>query len=164
VPAGGTAGQVLEKVNGTDYNTQWTTPAEGGARYIVLPFAAASYNPADAGTKFIGSLSAQSPRDFATQPAIRVPVAGTVVGWWVKSFVNSVGSNENVNFYLRLNDTTDFGNITDQWDTGYTDVASGALTQAVSAGDSLVVKVVAPTWPTTNPTSVNVQGWILIQV
>ena len=30
VPAGGTAGQVLSKVDGTDYNTQWTTPAAGG--------------------------------------------------------------------------------------------------------------------------------------
>lgn len=27
VPTGGTAGQVLEKINGTDYNTQWATPA-----------------------------------------------------------------------------------------------------------------------------------------
>lgn len=30
VPAGGTAGQVLEKIDGTDYNTQWATPAGGG--------------------------------------------------------------------------------------------------------------------------------------
>lgn len=30
VPAGGTAGQVLTKVDGTDFNTQWTTPAAGG--------------------------------------------------------------------------------------------------------------------------------------
>ena len=30
VPTGGTAGQVLSKVNGTDYNTQWVTPASGG--------------------------------------------------------------------------------------------------------------------------------------
>lgn len=30
VPTGGTAGQVLEKVDGTDYNTQWATPAAGG--------------------------------------------------------------------------------------------------------------------------------------
>jgi len=27
VPAGGTTGQVLEKIDGTDYNTQWATPA-----------------------------------------------------------------------------------------------------------------------------------------
>lgn len=30
VPAGGTAGQVLEKIDGTDYNTQWATPSGGG--------------------------------------------------------------------------------------------------------------------------------------
>lgn len=30
VPTGGTAGQVLSKVDGTDYNTQWTTPSGGG--------------------------------------------------------------------------------------------------------------------------------------
>lgn len=30
VPAGGTAGQVLTKVNGTNYNVTWTTPATGG--------------------------------------------------------------------------------------------------------------------------------------
>lgn len=31
VPAGGTAGQVLAKIDGTDYNTQWSTPSGGGA-------------------------------------------------------------------------------------------------------------------------------------
>ena len=30
VPTGGTAGQVLTKVDGTDYNTQWSTPSGGG--------------------------------------------------------------------------------------------------------------------------------------
>ena len=30
IPAGGTTGQVLEKVDGTSYNTQWATPAGGG--------------------------------------------------------------------------------------------------------------------------------------
>jgi hypothetical protein len=30
VPAGGTAGQVLQKVDGTDYNTEWATPQAGG--------------------------------------------------------------------------------------------------------------------------------------
>ena len=31
VPTGGTAGQVLTKINGTNYNTQWTTVAGGAA-------------------------------------------------------------------------------------------------------------------------------------
>lgn len=30
VPTGGTAGQVLAKVDGTDYNTEWVTPQSGG--------------------------------------------------------------------------------------------------------------------------------------
>ncbi|MCK6608047.1 MAG: collagen-like protein [Flavobacterium sp.] len=30
VPTGGTTGQVLAKVNGTDFNTQWVTPSAGG--------------------------------------------------------------------------------------------------------------------------------------
>lgn len=30
VPAGGTAGQVLSKIDGTDYNTEWVTPSGGG--------------------------------------------------------------------------------------------------------------------------------------
>ena len=30
VPTGGTAGQVLAKVDGTDYNTEWITPSGGG--------------------------------------------------------------------------------------------------------------------------------------
>lgn len=33
VPAGGTAGQVLQKVDGTDYNTEWATPSGGGGGY-----------------------------------------------------------------------------------------------------------------------------------
>ena len=34
VPSGGTAGQVLSKVDGTDYNTAWTTPSGGGGTTI----------------------------------------------------------------------------------------------------------------------------------
>lgn len=30
VPTGGSAGQVLSKINSTDYNTQWVTPSAGG--------------------------------------------------------------------------------------------------------------------------------------
>lgn len=36
VPAGGTADQVLTKIDGTDYNTEWRDPAGGGAPAWVL--------------------------------------------------------------------------------------------------------------------------------
>lgn len=31
LPSGGTAGQVLEKIDSSDYNTQWVTPSGGGS-------------------------------------------------------------------------------------------------------------------------------------
>lgn len=34
VPAGGTAGQVLRKIDGTDYNTEWATPGAAANRYV----------------------------------------------------------------------------------------------------------------------------------
>lgn len=37
VPTGGAAGQVLSKVNATDFNTAWTTPASGGSAANGLP-------------------------------------------------------------------------------------------------------------------------------
>ena len=36
VPNGGTAGQVLAKVDGTDYNTEWVTPSSGGATHFTM--------------------------------------------------------------------------------------------------------------------------------
>lgn len=35
VPPGGSAGQVLTKIDGTDYNTEWTTPAGGGGAVTI---------------------------------------------------------------------------------------------------------------------------------
>jgi len=34
VPVGGTAGQVIEKIDGTDYNTQWVTPVDNDTQYV----------------------------------------------------------------------------------------------------------------------------------
>lgn len=43
VPTGGTAGQVLTKVDGTDYNTQWSTPQSGGGNPIYRVTNAATF-------------------------------------------------------------------------------------------------------------------------
>src|SRR5215469_18884401 len=42
VPAGGTAGQALVKINATDYNTQWTTIATGSGLPADVVVAAAT--------------------------------------------------------------------------------------------------------------------------
>jgi hypothetical protein len=48
VPAGGTAGQVLEKIDGTDFNTQWATLSGGGAEVNDLTAAVTWANVPDA--------------------------------------------------------------------------------------------------------------------
>ena len=50
VAPGGTAGQVLSKIDGTNFNTQWTTPAAGGGATILNgsgPPSTAIGNPGD---------------------------------------------------------------------------------------------------------------------
>lgn len=46
VPVGGTTGQVLSKIDGTNYNTQWTTPSSGGGglTYIIAIMTATQAN------------------------------------------------------------------------------------------------------------------------
>lgn len=44
VPSGGTTGQILEKINGTDYNVQWATPGGGGAWSFVTSSTASTSN------------------------------------------------------------------------------------------------------------------------
>jgi len=44
VPVGGTTGQVLSKINSTDYNTQWITPASGGGTGTVTSVSVTTAN------------------------------------------------------------------------------------------------------------------------
>ena len=50
VPTGGTAGQVLTKINATDYNTQWTTPSVGTAPVTQVPNAFHGHFPSSSTT------------------------------------------------------------------------------------------------------------------
>lgn len=45
IPTGGTAGQVLAKVDGTDYNTEWVTPQSGGGSAPVIYSGTYRYKP-----------------------------------------------------------------------------------------------------------------------
>lgn len=134
-----------------------------GTRYLLLTFGCASDNPADGATRYISVIQGLPPRTAASNGPMVVPVDGTVVGYHVSTHVNAGGGSELVNFYLRLNDTTDFGNETIAWDTNYKELVVSGLSQAVAAGDKLIVKMVYPTWAT-DPTTVRHFGWVLMEV
>ena len=137
----------------------------GGTAYVTTGFACVTFVPAHAAVSYVGALLSQTPRSVATQPAMRVPASGSIVGLWVKSFVNGVGTSEAVTFLIRHNNTTDIpgSSVTDGWETQYTDAyVTLATPYAVVAGDTIVIKVTQPTY-TTLPTGVTIQGWVLIR-
>ena len=76
VPAGGTAGQVLSKVDGTDYNTEWVTPsAGGGIDYFTVTTVAGSYNQQTTAAFTLGA-------DYTKYKVIELVFAARVpVGW-----------------------------------------------------------------------------------
>jgi hypothetical protein len=82
VAAGGAAGQVLSKINATDYNTQWTTPVSDWSNLTGKP---ATFPPtlpiAQSGvTNLVSDLAAKSPLAAVSTSAPGSPVTGQF--WW----------------------------------------------------------------------------------
>lgn len=113
-------------------------------------------DPADATTYYIGQFMPYSPAAFADQGLIRVPVACTLIAMYVNWYATAtVGSNENITMSVDKNAGT-LTTIATVGNTDRTKVFSNAgLSIAFAAGDSIMVKLVTPTWAT-NPTQVNI--------
>lgn len=108
--------------------------------------------PADTTIYFFGGIRT-TPNTTATEHRIPVPITGTVVRFDLFIQISGTdGSSENSTFDLRLNNTTDFCQITENHDGDV--LTSTTCSQAVSAGDYLEIKWATPNWVTTNPTSV----------
>ncbi|MCU4189664.1 hypothetical protein M9Q43_10875, partial [Flavobacterium sp. HXWNR29] len=73
VPAGGTTGQVLAKVNGTDYNTQWVTPSAGGSGASVQLFA----NKVGGSSETLPVATSTSPTTIVFNNVLNSPTLGT---------------------------------------------------------------------------------------
>ena len=126
-------------------------------------FQAASTNPTDATTRYIGGapISQLSAYANATYTA---PVAGTVTAAtfsWYGS--GTAGSNETISMYVRVNDTTDYLIASVGNTSANKQFVNSALSIALAANDTFSIKLVYPTW-VTNPTSVYISGVLLFEV
>ena len=126
-------------------------------------FQAASTNPTDATTRYIGGapISQLSAYANATYTA---PVAGTVTAAtfsWYGS--GTAGSNETISMYVRVNDTTDYLIASVGNTSANKQFVNSALSIALAANDTFSIKLVYPTWAT-NPTSVYISGVLLFEV
>lgn len=119
-------------------------------------------SPADATTYYVGDRAANGIATVYSQAQFQIYATCTVQKVYVHTTNESgtVGSSETVTYSLRKNNTTDSSTGTTTWDmatnTGTDATFSPAF--AVTAGDTIVLKIVTPTW-VTNPTGIAVAGW-----
>jgi len=124
---GGTAGQVLAKIDSTNYNTQWVTPSGGGVTSVAGTGAISSsggtapvISIANAGTATVGavqltnSTSSTSTTTAATPNSVKsaydlANLAVMLAGWEVYTFGNSGVIASAPRFVLTTNQTNTSG-------------------------------------------------------
>ncbi len=144
VPAGGSAGQVLSKINATDYNTQWTTPSGGGGSAALqlavgqtagqsMPTAEESYTVQweTPGTN-VSSQFNTSTETFT------VAVSGL---YYIEAaFSAAVDPSSSGALKIHINGARSSQTITNRWGQGPTDLGSYAFTNKtvfLNAGDTV---------------------------
>jgi len=157
----GTSGQVL-KSNGAGALPSFSGGSSGYSLYFSSLTAS---NPSASSTYFIRPGSSMTSVSLATASGtkIYVPKSGTLVcGGFMVSIGGTLGSNENVSIYARLNNTTDIAiSTTSQWTSTPITYVNSGLSSSVSAGDYFQIKIVTPAW-TTNPASVDISISLII--
>lgn len=132
-----------------------------GAKYTICPDTGSTTSPADTSNYFFGA----NGRPMSTTEGntkMYIPVSGTLTAaeiFWFAS--TAAGSNESFTMYVRYNGTTDI-TISAVSDTSATKrFTNTGLSQSVSAGDYLEIKIITPAWGT-NPTGVQCGGTLYI--
>lgn len=140
VPTGGTTGQVLAKIDGTDYNTQWVS---AGAGDVVGPASATNNNIAvfdlatgklikDGGVAIAALATLASPT-FTGTPAAPTAAAGTATTQLATTaFVNTLNVQS---------------------------IASSSTPTPTSVNDQLEITALAANMTLTNPTGTMQDGW-----
>lgn len=100
---------------------------------------------------------------FPANTKCMIPKAGTITKAYGTAVIEgTLGSNENVSLYIRVNNTTDATiTTTAQWTAADNPFSNASMSQAVSAGDYIQFKLLTPAWAT-NPTQVSACCTVLI--
>jgi hypothetical protein len=138
----------------------WAEPGGGGLGYT-LQVRTTMLGPADGATYYLGPLNY-----WATTYGygrFKIPKSGTIkalsLNWLATT---TAGSNESISCYIRVNDSTDTLIATIGDGLNHKTFENTSLNISVSAGDTISVKIVCPTWAT-NPAAVYVGGVIYIE-
>lgn len=128
-------------------------------KYVLPLFTTTATSPAASSVLYFGFLTVPS---VTYDPVkIVIPIAGVIQRLDVKVNVAGIlASAELVDFYARLNDTTDVGPVSFTNDAAHTS-GFAVVSQAVVAGDFIAAKIVTPAW-SVSPTTV--RYWMTVVI
>lgn len=135
----------------------------GGGLGYVLQLSMSTYNPTDSATNYFGSwTSATSANTIDGIMRVYCPKAGTIKAAYVYGRSTTAGTGEDWSMYVRINSTTDVLIETLASTSNDRVWSNTGLSQAVSAGDYIEIKVVNPAWAT-NPVTFRPMAVIYIE-
>lgn len=148
--------ELLALLNQLLCNLNENPPLAGGGYPVILQ-STTTFNPADSLTNYFGvgnGLSTPTSLQSFDLTSIQVPKAGTITRVFVKVKVSgTLASSETVQHFVRINDTTDVGQVDLDYSAVQQSGVNSTVSQAVVAGDMIALKVVTPAW-VTNPIGV----------
>jgi hypothetical protein len=153
----GTSGTFLQS-QGAGADPIYATPSG----YTIPILTIGSGNPSASTTYYYGMDTLSSVQTTYANASVKIPRAGTLKGAYIKVRITVNGSGESVPHSIRINDTTDVSVGNGTYNAAEVDITSTSLNQAVSAGDTFVLKIATPAW-SSPPTTVRWAGYVYIE-
>lgn len=129
---------------------------------MFILFQAGNSTPLDATTYYVSSMGTFA---LSTATAVRtyMPIAGRITGICI--FITcTAGTAENVEFYLRKNNTTDYTiSTTTTLNADNVQITRNDLDIPMAVGDAINLKIITPTW-VANPTGLSLGALLVYEV
>jgi len=129
--------------------------------YVMDFFSGSAENPINS-TRYYG-FDQQGTSGLCATVQLQAPKGGTINRWVLWERQAAGGGTEAVNYYLRMNDSSNVAQITLALDLspGYVQT-NVACSVPIAQGDNLAIQIVYPTW-TNSPTSVRNKSHVYIE-
>ena len=155
-----TANELTARINGANV-ALGAGGGSSGLGYVLQTYPVSNLSWSYSTTYYFGT----TPSHTSTYDAakIEIPKAGTIKRITYRAQTSAAGSNESTTVSCRLNDTTDVGSATiDMSGSPPIRAVNSSVSQAVSAGDFICIKVATPAYAT-NPTNCQLVATIYIE-
>lgn len=163
-----------DSANGTRYATigsgltmSGTDLSVSAKGYMLTFIGSGAGAPADSTVYYVGGDIAAAANGWLNttyaNASIVVPASGTITRFYVKVRIRTAnGTTEDVVHTIRINDSTDVGSLSLDYDQAERSGSVTGLSTAVVAGNTITLKITCPAWAT-NPTGVSLYGYVWIE-